>query len=138
MLDAGGVIKHTQVGFTAGDEKTYLEEIGSILGAGCAAPGGVGEAPADAPRVPWWPPRDTPQRMLFHSASSTDSPHRVVLPLVFAINAKKKGHDPVVFLAGDATLLMKEGVLKATRAAGQPDAKSLVEEAAALGIPIFL
>lgn len=76
--------------------------------------------------------------MLFHSASSTESPHRVVLPLVFAIAAKEKGHDSVVFLGGDATLLLKDGVLDATRAPGQPDARSLVEKAAALGIPIFL
>jgi predicted peroxiredoxin len=61
-----------------------------------------------------------------------------VLPLVFAIAAKEKGHDAVVFLAGDATLLMKDGVAEGTKAAGQPDARALLRKAAALRIPIFL
>ena len=126
------------MGFTAGDEKKYIEAIGSVLKADVEVPDGPRDVPEGAPRVPWWPKPKAPQRMLFYSASSTDSPHRAVLPFVFAITAKKKGHDTVVFLAGDATLLMKKGVLEATKAAGQPDAKSLVEKAAGLGIPIFL
>lgn len=103
-----------------------------------AADGSASPQEEAGPKVPWWPVVDEPQRMLFHTASSTDAPHRVVLPLVFAATAKKKGHDAVVFLAGDATLLMKPGVLEATRAAGQPSAAQLVDEIVGLGVPIFL
>jgi predicted peroxiredoxin len=61
-----------------------------------------------------------------------------VLPLRFAIAAKEKGHDAVVFLSGDATMLMKDEVAASTKAAGQPDAAALLKRCAELGVPIFL
>jgi hypothetical protein len=130
------------VGFEAGDEKKYAEVIAGILrgGDGCApAPGTPASRPeTGSPRVPWWPGTPKPQRLLFHAASSTDAPHRGVLPLRFAVAAKEKGHDAVVFLAGDATMLMKDEVAASTKAAGQPDAAALLERCAELGVPIFL
>jgi len=136
VIDAGGVIRHTQVGFTSGDEKKYVAVLESLLGApGCESQPSSGKG---------WPGDSRPtgerqvQRLLFHTSSGTDAAHRAVLPFVFAVKAKEKGHDPIVFLAGDATLLMKDGVLAAVRAPGQPDAASLVRRAADLRIPIFL
>jgi DsrE/DsrF-like family len=135
------------VGFEAGEEKKYAEVIAQVLGAqdGCAAPpaapapGGPASRPkVGAVRVPWWPDKPKPQRILFHTESSTDAPHRGVLPLRFAVAAKEKGHDAVVFLAGDATLLMKDEVAASTKAAGQPDAASLIRRCAELDVPIFL
>jgi len=144
VLDAGGVIRYTQVGFEAGDEKRYAKEVEAALAAG--DPEDKSELPDQgpeegarvSPRVPWWPDAREPRRLLFTTASSTDAPHRAVLPLVFAVAAKEKGHDAVLFLAGDATLLMKPGVADGTKAAGQPDASTLLRRTAELGIPIFL
>jgi hypothetical protein len=104
----------------------------------CAVP-----ATAGAVATPWPESRPggkaaTSQRLLFHTSSSTDAPHRAVLPLVFAAVAKEKGHDPVVFLAGDATLLMKDTVAAGVTAVGQPSAAEVIRKAVELGIPIFL
>lgn len=91
-----------------------------------------------------WPTDSRPagqskvQRILFHTSSATDAAPRAVLPFVFAVKAKEKGQDPVIFLSGDATLLMKDAVAAEIRAPGQPDLATLLKRAIELHIPIFL
>lgn len=133
-----GVVKYTQTGFESGDEKKYVATLESILAGGTCDVGSPTSRPASRP----WPAEGAAkagaQSMLFYTTSSTDAPHRAVLPFVFAVKAKEKGHDAAIFLAGDATLLMKSGVLGAVRAPGQPDAESLMKRAIELRVPIFL
>ncbi len=78
------------------------------------------------------------QTMLFHTASSTDSPHRAVLPLLQAIAAKTKGHEAILAFGGDATLLMKDTVAADIKAVGQPTAGELLKKAVDLKIPIYI
>lgn len=78
------------------------------------------------------------QTLLFYTTSSTDSPHRAVLPILFAIKAKEQGHNAMIFLAGDAVLLMKESVAKDVKAVGQPGAAEVLEKAVELKIPIHV
>ena len=59
-----------------------------------------------------------------------------MLPLVFAIEAKQKGHDAVVFLGGDGVLLAKNSVAADVKAVGQPGAAELLQRIAGLGIPV--
>lgn len=139
MIDAGGVIRHTQVGFEAGDEATYVATLRQILAGGAAGGAAAGAAAGLTwPAAPAAAEPGTAQKMLFYTTSGTTAPHDTVLPFVFAVKAREKGHRPVVFLAGDATLLMKADVLAAVRAPGQPAAAALVERAVELRIPIFL
>jgi len=76
------------------------------------------------------------QSVLFASTTSTQAPHDAVLPLVFAVTAKGKGHDAVLFFGGDGVLLMKDSVAADVKAVGQPAAGELLQKAIALGIPI--
>jgi hypothetical protein len=76
------------------------------------------------------------QKLLFYTTSSTDSPHRAVLPLLFAVTAAEKGHDAVIFLGGDGVLLMKDTVAADVKAVGQPGASELLARATGLQIPI--
>ncbi|HEX6811607.1 MAG TPA: hypothetical protein VF384_08300 [Planctomycetota bacterium] len=138
MLDAGGVIRHTQVGFEAGDEATYIRTLHEILDGSKKAEPAAGAAPAAWPAAPKAGHTGPAQKLLFYTSSGTTTPHDTVLPFVFAVKASEKGHRPVVFLAGDATLLAKDGVLDAVRAPGQPDAATLWKRAVELKIPIFL
>jgi hypothetical protein len=78
------------------------------------------------------------QSMLFITTSSTDSPNRAVLTFDFAVIAREKGHDVSVFLAGDATMLMKEGVRSTIHAPGQPSANELIARARELGIRVLV
>ena len=94
--------------------------------------------PASWPTSPKEGRKAPSQKLLFYTTSGTTAPHDTVLPFVFAVKASEKGHLPVVFLAGDATLLVKDGVLEAVRAPGQPEAAVLLKRAVELKIPVFL
>lgn len=137
MLDAGGVIRHTQVGFEAGDEATYIKTLHEILD-GSKKPEGAVAAPAAWPTATKAAHTGPAQKLLFYTTAGTTTPHDTVLPFVFAVKASEKGHRPLVFLAGDATLLAKDGVRDAVRAPGQPDVATLWKRAMELKIPIFL
>lgn len=109
----------------------------ALLFGGCAS---SGVAPSTDVSYPTATPASeaAPQSMLFLTTSSTDSPHRAVLTFDFAVIAREKGYDVSVFLAGDATLLMKENVRSEIRAPGQPPAAELMKKAGSLGIPIYV
>jgi len=108
----------------------------SLAGA-CAVPSLDTDGHA-SPRPAPAPSSEAPQVMLFTTTSSTSDPHRAVLTFDFAVIARQKGHDVSVFLAGDATLLMKEKVRSEIRAPGQPAAMELVAKARDLGIPVYV
>jgi hypothetical protein len=88
--------------------------------------------------VPQLEAASTPQTLLFVTTSSTDTPHRPVLTLDFAVIAREKGHDVAVFLAGDATMLLKPNVRSAIHAPGQPSATELMAKARDLGVRVLV
>lgn len=138
-MDAGGVIRYTQVGFEAGDEKKYEQVVQQLLRecAALAPPRATVSQPAGASDVVV-PKSATGQTMLFYTAESTDNPHRAVLPLLFAVTAREQGHNALLFFAGDGTLLMKDSVAADIKAVGQPNAADLLRRAGELKIPIYV
>ena len=76
------------------------------------------------------------QRFVFYTTAGSGSP--AVLTLDFAVIAGEKGHEVSVFLAGDATLLMKDAVASAIRAPGQPGVAELLVRARDLGVPVYV
>jgi len=56
-------------------------------------------------------------RMLIILSCGTDNPNRATRALFFAMVAKKKGRDVVVFLLDEAVYLAKRGVIEHLRAA---------------------
>lgn len=119
--------------------RVTLPLVGLLVGACTSIPaGGPARLDAPAPIAASISGTIAPQSMLFLSTSSTDSPNRAVLTFDFAVIAREKGHDVSVFLAGDATMLMKEAVRSTIHAPGQPSATELIARARELGIPVFI
>lgn len=109
----------------------------TTLAAAVLAAGAAACAPS---RGAWMEGKDpaTKQILLFYTTSGTDHPHRAVLPFVFAIAAKEKGHDASVFVAGDGVLLMKESIAADVKGVGQPTAADVLKKAVDLKIPIHV
>jgi len=114
-----------------------MRVIGTALVAAILAAGAAACAP---PRGSWMEGESqaTKQTLLFYTTSGTDHPHRAVLPFVFAISAKEKGHEAIVFLAGDGVLLMKDSIAADVKGVGQPTAAEVLKKAVDLKIPIHV
>mgnify|MGYP000384756399 CR=1 FL=1 len=76
--------------------------------------------------------------ILFVSTFGSDDPTRATLPLVAANGAIEAGHNPQLFLAGEATYLMKDVVADQVHGVGWPPFKELLEKLIAHGVPIFV
>jgi len=76
--------------------------------------------------------------ILFASTFGSDDPTRATLPLVAANGAVEAGHTPQLFLAGEATYLMKDVVADQVHGVGWPPFKELLEKIIAHGVPIFV
>ncbi len=76
--------------------------------------------------------------ILFVSTFGSDDPTRATLPLVAANGAIEAGHNPQLFLAGEATYLMKDTVADQVHGVGWPPFKELLEKLIAHGGRIFV
>lgn len=59
------------------------------------------------------PEEDTTAKILYVGTSGSDDPTRAGLPFNFALGAVDAGHQPEIFLAGEAAYLMKATVMDA-------------------------
>lgn len=76
--------------------------------------------------------------ILYVSTFGSDDPTRATLPFVAAVGALEAGHRPQVFLAGEATYLMKDVIADQVHGVGWPPMKELLQKAIANGVPIFV
>ncbi len=76
--------------------------------------------------------------ILFVSTFGSDDPTRASLPLVAAGGAIEAGHTPQLFLAGEATYLMKDVVAEQVQGIGWPPFKDLLQRLVSNGVPIFV
>ncbi len=76
--------------------------------------------------------------ILFVSTFGSDDPTRATLPLVAANGAIEAGHTPQLFLAGEATYLMKDIVADQVYGVGWPPFKELLSKLVAHGVPTFV
>ncbi len=74
------------------------------------------------------------------SARWTPSPGResVHIPFNFAIGAIEAGHQPQIFLAGEAAYLMKDDVAAAIMPVAMPPLKEMLQAVVAQRVPIFV
>jgi predicted peroxiredoxin len=77
-------------------------------------------------------------RILYVGTAGSDDPTRAGLPFNFAIGALEAGHQPEIFLAGEAAYLMKESVMSAVMPVAMPSLKEMVDAVAAKQVPIFV
>lgn len=77
-------------------------------------------------------------KILYVGTSGSDDPTRAGLPFNFALGALDAGHQPEIFLAGEAAYLMKATVMDAVMPVAMPPLKAMVDDVVARRVPIFV
>jgi predicted peroxiredoxin len=77
-------------------------------------------------------------KILYLGTAGSDDPTRAGLPFNFALGALDAGHQPEVFLAGEAAYLMKATVADAVMPVAMPPVKAMIDEVVAQRVPIFV
>ena len=77
-------------------------------------------------------------RILYMGTAGSDDPTRAGLPFNFAMGALEAGHQPEIFLAGEAAYLMKDSVMGALQPVAMPALKEMVDALVAQRVPIFV
>lgn len=76
--------------------------------------------------------------ILYVSTHGSDDPTRAGFPFVFAKGAVEAGHQPTIFLAGEAGYLLQESVANAVHGVGWPPLSELWESVAQNKIPVHV
>jgi predicted peroxiredoxin len=76
--------------------------------------------------------------MLFVGTHGSESPTHAVLPLLQAQGAREEGHEVEVALVGDAVVLLKDAVAKATVPVGWPPVADVLNDLIQHQVPIFV
>jgi len=77
-------------------------------------------------------------RILYVGTAGSDDPTRAGLPFNFAIGALEAGHQPEIFLAGEAAYLMKDDVLGAVMPVAMPPLREMADAVVARQVPIYV
>ena len=76
-------------------------------------------------------------KILYVGTSGSDDPTRAGLPFNFAMGALDAGHQPEIFLAGEAVYLMKASVADAVLPVAMAPLKAMLDEVVAQRVHIF-
>ena len=76
--------------------------------------------------------------MLYVGTAGSDDPTRAGLPFNFALGAVEAGHQPQIFLAGEAAYLMKEDIAAAITPVAMPALREMIDKTVAASVPIFV
>jgi predicted peroxiredoxin len=76
--------------------------------------------------------------ILYVGTAGSDDPTRAGLPFNFAIGAIEAGHQPQIFLAGEAAYLMRDSVIGAIMPVAMPSLKEMLEQVVSHQVPIFV
>ena len=76
--------------------------------------------------------------ILYVGTAGSDDPTRAGLPFSFALGALEAGHQPQIFLAGEAAYIMKEDVAAAIMPVAMPPLREMLEAVVARQVPIFV
>jgi predicted peroxiredoxin len=76
--------------------------------------------------------------ILYVGTAGSDDPTRAGLPFNFALGALEAGHQPQIFLAGEAAYLMKDDVAAAVMPVAMPPLREMLQAAVAQRVPIFV
>lgn len=77
-------------------------------------------------------------KYLYASTYGSDDPTRAGFPFVFAKGTIEAGHEPTLFLAGEAAYLLKEEVAAATHGVGWPSLADLWKDIVQAKVPVFV
>ena len=76
--------------------------------------------------------------ILYVGTAGSDDPTRAGLPFNFALGALEAGHQPQIFLAGEAAYLMKEDVAAAIMPVAMAPLREMLDAVIAKRVPIFV
>jgi predicted peroxiredoxin len=77
-------------------------------------------------------------KILYLCTSGSDDPTRAGFPFQWALGARDAGHDAEIFLAGEATYLMKKTLADAVLPVAMPPLRELIDEVVAQRVPVFV
>jgi predicted peroxiredoxin len=77
-------------------------------------------------------------KILYVGTAGSDDPTRAGLPFNFAIGALEAGHQPEIFLAGEAAYLMKDAVLSSVQPVAMASLKEMVDTVVARSVPLYV
>ncbi|PYN83860.1 MAG: hypothetical protein DMD96_00490 [Candidatus Rokuibacteriota bacterium] len=77
-------------------------------------------------------------RILYLGTAGSDDPTRAGFPFNFAMGALDAGHQPEIFLAGEAVYLMKDTVIAAVQPVAMPALKEMLDELVAQKVPVYV
>ena len=69
---------------------------------------------------------------------NSDDPTRATLPFLAASGALDRGHEPVIFLMGEAVYVMKDEVADVIQGVGIPSLRALIDKAVEHDVPIYI
>src|SRR6266850_909170 len=73
--------------------------------------------------------------ILYVGTAGSDDPTRAGLPFNFALGAVEAGHQPMIFLAGEAAYLMKDDVVGAVMPVAMPPLNDMLTAVIAQRVP---
>jgi len=77
-------------------------------------------------------------KIIYVGTAGSDDPTRAAFPFQWALGALDAGHQAEIFLAGEATYLMKGVVAEAVLPVAMPPLRELIDEVVAQRVPIFV
>jgi predicted peroxiredoxin len=77
-------------------------------------------------------------KILYLGTAGSDDPTRAGFPFNFAMGALDAGHQPEIFLAGEAVYLMKDAILDAVKPVAMAPVKEMLDEIVAQRVPIYV
>jgi len=77
-------------------------------------------------------------KILYVGTAGSDDPTRAGLPFNFALGALEAGHQPEIFLAGEAAYVMKAMVTDAVMPVAMPPLRAMLDEVVSRRVPIFV
>ena len=77
-------------------------------------------------------------RILYLGTAGSDDPTRAGLPFNFAMGALEAGHQPEIFLAGEAAYLMKDAVMVAVQPVAMPALKEMMDAVVGQNVPLYV
>jgi predicted peroxiredoxin len=80
----------------------------------------------------------TMAKILYLGTSGSDDPTRAGFPFQWALGARDAGHDAEIFLAGEATYLMRKTLADSVLPVAMPPLRELIDEVVAQRVPIFV
>lgn len=77
-------------------------------------------------------------RILYYSTSGSNDPTRAGLTFNHALGCLEAGHQPEIFLAGEATYLMKDPIPREIFPVAMPPLKELMAKVIEHRVPIYV